>query len=38
MDALLITAHSGGEWSQLNLFETVVSPLVNADRPEPFVL
>ena len=38
MDALLITTDSGGERSQRNLFETVVSPLVNADRPEPFVL
>ena len=38
MDALLITAHHNGEWSRESLFETVVPPLVNAERPEPFVL
>ncbi len=38
MDALLITQHDNGEWTQESLFETVVPPLVNAERPEPFVL
>ena len=38
MDALLITVNRDGEFSRESLFETVVAPLVNAERPEPFVL
>ena len=38
MDAFLITADLKGDRTQESLFETVVSPLVNAERPEPFVL
>ena len=38
MDALLITVTRDGESTRESLFETVVAPLVNADRPEPFVL
>lgn len=38
MDALLITADPNGGCTRENLFETVVAPLVNAERPEPFVL
>ena len=38
MDAFLITAARDGETTRESLFETVVAPLVNAERPEPFVL
>ena len=38
MDACLITLHDNGEWTRQSLFETVVAPLVNAERPEPFLL
>ena len=38
MDALLITVNRDGESTMESLFETVVAPLVNAERPEPFVL
>ena len=38
MDALLIGKDLRGNKAQDILFETVVSPLVNAERPEPFVL
>ena len=38
MDACLVTLHDNGEWTRQSLFETVVAPLVNAERPEPFLL
>jgi len=38
MDTLLLTLHDTGKWTQESLFETVVPPLLNAARPEPFVL
>lgn len=38
MDAFLITVTRDGESTPESLFETVVAPLVNAERPEPFVL
>ena len=38
MDALLISSDLNGDRTQESLFETVVSSLVNAERPEPFVL
>lgn len=38
MEALLVTMRADGQWQQESLFETVVAPLVNSERPEPFVL
>ena len=38
MDALVIGKDVHGKRTRDNLFETVVSSLVNAERPEPFVL
>jgi protein-L-isoaspartate(D-aspartate) O-methyltransferase len=38
MEARLIRMHANGRWSEESLFETVLTPLVNADQPEPFVL
>jgi protein-L-isoaspartate(D-aspartate) O-methyltransferase len=38
MDARLINMHANGEWTTESLFETVLTPLLNAERPEPFVL
>lgn len=38
MEARLITMHANGHSSQESLFETVIAPLISADRPEPFVL
>lgn len=38
MEGRLISLHDNGEWIFDSLFETVVPPLVNAERPEPFVL
>lgn len=38
MDALLVTLHDNGERTHESLFETVAPPLLNAARPEPFVL
>jgi len=38
MEARLIRMHPNGRWSEESLFETVITPLVNAERPEPFVL
>jgi protein-L-isoaspartate(D-aspartate) O-methyltransferase len=38
MEAQLITMHRNGEWTAESLFETVLTPLINAERPEPFVL
>ena len=38
MDALLIRTDLHGNRARDTQFETVVSPLVNAERPEPFVL
>ena len=38
MDARLITMHSGGDWVQESLFETVLTPVLNAEHAEPFVL
>ena len=38
MDALLVTAGRDGALTQESLFETVVAPLINAERPAPFVL
>ena len=38
MEAQLITLQPNGTTTTDSLFETVLSPLVNAERPEPFVL
>ena len=38
MEARLITMHASRRWTEEGLFETVVAPLINAERPEPFVL
>jgi protein-L-isoaspartate(D-aspartate) O-methyltransferase len=38
MEAQLITLQPNGTTTTSSLFETVLTPLVNAERPEPFVL
>jgi protein-L-isoaspartate(D-aspartate) O-methyltransferase len=38
MEARLVTMQPSGAITTESLFETVLTPLVNASRPEPFVL
>lgn len=38
MEAQLISLHAVNDWSRQSLFETVLTPLVNAESPGPFVL
>jgi len=38
MEARLITSRPDGTTTTEGLFETVLAPLINAERPEPFVL
>jgi protein-L-isoaspartate(D-aspartate) O-methyltransferase len=38
MEARLITFQPNGTTTTADLFETVLTPLINAERPEPFVL
>ncbi len=38
LEARVVTMHERGEFAQESLFESVITPLVNAERPEPFVL
>jgi protein-L-isoaspartate(D-aspartate) O-methyltransferase len=38
MEARLITRQPDGSTTTDSLFETVLTPLINAERPEPFVL
>jgi protein-L-isoaspartate(D-aspartate) O-methyltransferase len=38
MEARLITLQPSGDTASQNLFETFLKPLINAERPEPFVL
>lgn len=38
MEARLITLQPNGTTTTASLFETVLTPLINAERPEPFVL
>ena len=38
MEASLFTMHPGGHWTRRDLFETLLTPLLNAEQPEPFVL
>jgi len=33
-----VTMHQLGDYTQQSLFESVIAPLINADRPLPFVL
>lgn len=38
MEAQLVTLLAPNNWSRESLFETVLTPLINADKPAPFVL
>jgi protein-L-isoaspartate(D-aspartate) O-methyltransferase len=38
MEAQLVTMHVNGRWTSDSLFETVITPLINSERPGPFVL
>ena len=38
MEARVVTMHQRGDYAQESLFESVIAPLINADRPVPFVL
>jgi protein-L-isoaspartate(D-aspartate) O-methyltransferase len=38
MEARLITLQPSGDTTSQSLFETALTPLINAERPEPFVL
>ncbi len=38
MEARLVTLEPNGATTTQSLFETVLAPLINAERPEPFVL
>lgn len=38
MEARVVTMHERGEYAQESLFEFVITPLVNIEQPEPFVL
>jgi protein-L-isoaspartate(D-aspartate) O-methyltransferase len=38
MEASLITQHPRGHRTRQDLFETVLTPLLNAEQPEPFEL
>ena len=38
MEAQLVTLHAYGNWTSQSLFETLLTPLVNADTPPPFLL
>ena len=38
MEACLVTMSDNDDWTTEGLFETVLAPLINAERPEPFVL
>lgn len=38
MEARLIRMHPGGERTEESLFETVLTPMINAEHAEPFVL
>lgn len=38
MEARVVTMHERGEYAQESLFEFVITPLVNMEQPEPFVL
>ena len=38
MEALLVQRHADGSWTEKSLFETVLTPMINADEPVTFVL
>lgn len=38
MEARLITMRANGQWTEESLFETLLTPLLNVERPEPFIL
>ena len=38
MEAVLVTRHGDDTWTSVSLFETVLAPLINARRTDPFVL
>lgn len=38
MEARLITMRANGQWTEESLFETYLTPLLNVEQPEPFVL
>lgn len=38
MEALLIRRHVDGSWTEKSLFETMLTPMINADEPVTFVL
>lgn len=38
MEAMLVRRHADGNFSEQSLFETVLTPMINADASEPFVL
>jgi protein-L-isoaspartate(D-aspartate) O-methyltransferase len=38
MEARLITMHAPGQWTQRSLFETLLTPMINAETSQPFEL
>jgi protein-L-isoaspartate(D-aspartate) O-methyltransferase len=38
MQAVLVRKHADGSWTEKSLFETMLTPMINADVREPFVL
>ena len=38
MEARLISMQPGGHWTEESLFETLLTPMINAEHSEPFVL
>jgi len=38
MQALLVRKHADGSWTEKSLFDTMLTPMINADVREPFVL
>jgi hypothetical protein len=38
MEARLAQMHADGSWTEQSLFETMLTPMINADQSEPFVL
>lgn len=38
MEAILVTLHSDGSWTEKSLFEMLLTPMIHADAPAAFVL
>ena len=38
MEAKLVKMHADGSWTEQSLFDTMLTPMINADQSEPFVL